>query len=528
MSGHSTPGKAPAIPSERTNSMSTELSSHETIPSIDTICPPEIFTLIIQDYLERQYPIHPLIHIPTFKQQISQNLHQTDPKLFSFTISLCATFCAVQPRRFAHYQSLCAAFKTAYPTIRDFVKRVHLVIQRQRDPDAYEDLTMTDWALACTLFMSHACIGQSSSARMYKAEATAIIIELVGGHRLGKYANPIEVQLRKKAFWITVAAHICLRITGESLETLTDRSVFEQVDAENLQILPLDDEYITADSILAPPPGEPQLTAAFCETTKLIKTMAAITKDPTQPKAVTAGGGLGLRHMSSSSSSSSSSECFVAEKLGACGGCGRVIRMAPRMLVFRNRLGKVAGCLRGLPGYLAAGYEFGGGGGGDEDERGSGRGGAGGDGRLKARQIETVRTNMHVEHLWMQNVLIERLSMASKTESDGAMGPKDIWELREEVCRRLLGVLDRAKEEFVEPNGHALILKIRQIAASLLDFQPSDDPAQMEIVRSAQLYLKRFTDALKRLDSSYLHGQVIDMNIMNQQHMALAANRNAG
>mgnify|MGYP003662612402 CR=1 FL=1 len=82
------------------------------------------------------------------------------------------------------------------------------MVQRHRDPDFHENLTMTDWGLACTLFMSHACIGQSSSARMYKAEATAIIIELVGHHRLGKYSNPIEMQLRKKAFWIMVAAHM--------------------------------------------------------------------------------------------------------------------------------------------------------------------------------------------------------------------------------------------------------------------------------------------------------------------------------
>merc|ERR1711964_943799 len=99
----------------------------------------------------------------------------------------------------------------------------------------------------------------------------------------------------------------------------------------------------------------------------------------------------------------------------------------------------------------------------------------------------------------MQNVLIERLSMESKTEIEGALGPRDIWEMRAEVCRKLLGVLDGIEEEFIEPNGHALILKVRQIAASLLDFQPTGDEAQMEIIRGAQIYLKRFTDSLKRL-----------------------------
>lgn len=442
---------------------------------------------MIQDYLELQYPIHPLVHIPTFKKQLSENQYLTDAKFFCFVASLCATVAAVLPRRFALYQSMSAPFKAAYPTLRDFVKRVHVVVQLQRDPDMHENLTMTDWGFACTMFMSHACIGQSSSARMYKAEATTIIIELVGHHRLGKYANPIEVQLRKKAFWIMVAAHICLRITGESLETLSDRSVFEQADAENLQILPIDDEYITAETVKVPPVGELQVTAGFCETTKLIKTMAAITKDPTQPKAIT---------------SDDLSNHFL-DKLGSC-GCGRMIRTAPRLLVFQDRLQKVRNCLQGLPPELSAGYAA-----------TIGRG-------VRERQIEALRANMHVEHLWMQNVLIERLSMASKTETNGSLGLEELWVLREEVCRKLLDVLDGVEEETMEPNGHALILKIRQIAASLLDFQPTGDDAQMDIVRSAQIYLRRFTDALKRLDSSYLHGQVIDMNIVNQQHMALS------
>ena len=283
--------------------------------------------------------------------------------------------------------------------------------------------------------------------------------------------------------------------------------MFEQADAENLQILPIDDEYITAETVNVPPLGELQITAGFCDTTKLMKTMVAITKDPTQPKAVTSG------HLSD----------HFADKLGSC-VCGKMIRTAPRLLVFQDRLRKVRDCLQGLPPQLSAGYVAG------------LKGGAGG---LRERQIEIVRANMHVEHLWMQNVLVERLSMASKTEIEGALGPKDIWEMREEVCRKLLGVLDGIEEEFIEPNGHALvrvcahrstfrtltgiqILKVRQIAASLLDFQPTGEEAQMEIVRRAQIYLKRFTDSLKRLDSSYLHGQVIDMNIMKQQHMALS------
>ncbi|KAG4435974.1 hypothetical protein IFR05_008555 [Cadophora sp. M221] len=381
-----------------------------------------------------------------------------------------------------------AAFKSAYPTLRDFIKRVHLVVQRTRDPDMHENMTMNSWALAYTLFLSHACIGQSSTCRVYKAEATAIVLDMAC-HRLGSYAtiNPIETQVRKKAFWITVATHICLRITGESWDTLNDRSIFEHADLDNLHVLPVDDEYITAEYVNIPPPGELQVAFAFCETMNLIATMAAIAKDPTQPKVTTS-----AQHLHQ-----------FNDAIGWC-SCGKLIRTAPPLMIFQDRLRKVRACLQDLPEQLSAWYI-----------PGSSPG-------VREMQLEILRVNLHIEHMWMQHVLIDRLQLASitMTEFEGGLGPKKIWEIRNDVYVQLLAILEGVTPETLAPNGHALVLKIRQVAASLLDFPPNGDEVQMEISGQAQTYFKSFTDALSRLDSSYTHGLIIDMNILKQQHMA--------
>ncbi|KAL5323745.1 hypothetical protein ACEPPN_008286 [Leptodophora sp. 'Broadleaf-Isolate-01'] len=488
VNGLRTPSGGPQMQNERANSTSTESSASSTIPSIDAVCPPEIFNQIIQDYLDSMYPILPFFHIPTFKKNLADGLHSRDSSFFCFIISLCAAVSGMQPKRFLHYRNMSPAFESSYPTLLDFIKRVHLVVQKTREPDMHENMTMTSWALAYTLFMSHACIGQSSSCRIYKAEATAIVLDMAC-HRLGAYAdiNPIETQVRKKAFWITVASHICLRITGESLDTLNDRTIFDQADTENLHVLPFDDEYITAEHVTIPPPGELQVAFAFCKATEMIRTMAAIWKDPTQPKVTT---------------STQHSHQF-SDTIGSC-SCGKLIETAPPLLIFQDRLRKVRACILNLPKQLGAMYR-------PPSSLG-----------LRDMQIEIMRVNLHIQHMWMQHVLIDRLELASMmmTESEGGLGPKKIWEMRDDVYLQLLAILDGVTEDSLAPNGHALVLMIRQVAASLLDFPPNGDEVQMEISRQAQTYLKHFTVALSRLDSNYIHGQVIDMNILKQQHMA--------
>ncbi|KAH7357278.1 hypothetical protein BKA65DRAFT_592751 [Rhexocercosporidium sp. MPI-PUGE-AT-0058] len=488
MNGQSTPGQELSVPAERAKSISTEVSIPNGLPPIDTISPPDVFHQIMQDYMEFMYPIFPFVHIPTFKKNLANGLHLTDATFFCFIISLCAAVSGMMPERFDHYQTLSAAFKVSYPALRDFIKRVHLVAQRTRDPDMHENATMTSWALAYTMYLSHVCIGQNSSCRIYKAEATAILIDL-GCHRWGSYAslNPIETQVRKKAFWITVALHICVRITGESWETLNDHSIFEQADAEDLIVLPIDDEYITEEHVSVPPAGELQITAVGYESLMLVKTMAAITKDPSQPKVTT---------------STEHSHQFT-DTVGSC-TCGKLIRTVSPLVVFQDRLCKIRSCLQNLPEQTSAKYRP------SPNPKG------------KEIQIEILRVNMHIEHLWMQHVLIDRLKLASMTmtEAEGGLGRRQLWEMMEDVYLRLLAFLEGVTHMSLAPNGHLLVLKIRQVAASLLDFPPEGDDAQMEIARQAEAYFKRFTASLSRLDCNYTHGQVIDLNISKQEHMA--------
>lgn len=82
------------------------------------------------------------------------------------------------PRRFMHYHSLDVDFEGTYPEFLDLVKQAHIVIQQHRGPDIHENMMITNWALAYYLLISHACLGHSNGARMYRVEATTIVLDL--------------------------------------------------------------------------------------------------------------------------------------------------------------------------------------------------------------------------------------------------------------------------------------------------------------------------------------------------------------
>ncbi|PYH97186.1 hypothetical protein BO71DRAFT_468972 [Aspergillus ellipticus CBS 707.79] len=121
----------------------------------------------------------------------------------------------------------------------------------------------------------------------------------------------------------------------------------------------------------------------------------------------------------------------------------------------------------------------------------------------------SMRTNLHVTHLWLQSLLIDQLEAAqshlqglSATEESyapAAADPKPLWLEREKICRQLLFILYSLPLVNLEANGLHLACKVRDIAASLLEcpFHPDEPEAQ----RAAE-YLQQSTDVLSRLDSS--------------------------
>lgn len=128
--------------------------------------------------------------------------------------------------------------------------------------------------------------------------------------------------------------------------------------------------------------------------------------------------------------------------------------------------------------------------------------------RLLSGQFASMRANIHVTHLWLQSIISDQIDILLLNEghhgtpvvaSPSLTDSRVLWSEREDLCRQLLHVLHGISETYIEPNGHHLTFKVRDVAVTLLacPFEPHE-----EVSRRAQEYLKEFTNKLSRLDGS--------------------------
>jgi hypothetical protein len=123
---------------------------------------------------------------------------------------------------------------------------------------------------------------------------------------------------------------------------------------------------------------------------------------------------------------------------------------------------------------------------------------------LLESQITTLRSNVHVTHLWLQSVILDQIDAILQNPPEAASSAhdaKDLWREREDICRQLLHILHSIPIANHEPNGCYLTHKVRDCAAALLTCpsQPEEESGR----RAAQ-YLIDFTDFLARLDNEFM------------------------
>lgn len=87
--------------------------------------------------------------------------------------------------------------------------------------------------------------------------------------------------------------------------------------------------------------------------------------------------------------------------------------------------------------------------------------------RVLHGQYATLRANLHVTHLWFQNLLstqLDALLESRLSESDPSLPPllqprdvKVVWAEREDLCRQLLHLLHGLSNVHIEPNGLVIV-----------------------------------------------------------------------
>jgi hypothetical protein len=89
--------------------------------------------------------------------------------------------------------------------------------------------------------------------------------------------------------------------------------------------------------------------------------------------------------------------------------------------------------------------------------------------KIRSHQLQIIRADIHVTSLWIQITLLDDL--------DSVNGESEVSILtRNNIYRQLLYVLGNISFYNLEPNGHALILKLRRITMTLIDFSTPEVP----------------------------------------------------
>lgn len=187
-------------------SQSPNAAFHRQYPS-DGLCNRQLFDRILHDYLDIVYPLIPVVHKPLFLKDLSQAKDRFDPDFLGLAVALCATTVGLLPRKFHEYRS--SNTPLAFQTRTEMIDRCYDMLLGLRGPDYFDKINQQKWAVSYLMCVAFFQIGQLNRARMIEVEAMQLA-RLLEFHRIQSYdgLNCIEMQLRKKAFWLMFYGYV--------------------------------------------------------------------------------------------------------------------------------------------------------------------------------------------------------------------------------------------------------------------------------------------------------------------------------
>ena len=177
----------------------------------DELCPRATLRLILNDYLDLVYLLIPVVHIPTFVSQLQSNRDIHDKDFSCLLLCLCALTVSLLRNRFDKY---CHGLDPSSPGLRfssrtETINTCYDICMRQRRPSYFDEVNHAKWAAAYLMQIAMFQIGNHNMSRMLEVEAMQLA-RLLGLHRIADYAglNIVEVQLRRKAFWLMFYVYV--------------------------------------------------------------------------------------------------------------------------------------------------------------------------------------------------------------------------------------------------------------------------------------------------------------------------------
>lgn len=191
----------------QTSTLTQSQCSPKSLPSslvasltIEHFCSNEVFELLISDYLEHIYPLHPIIHRLLFRTEFQNKRYRSDPFFYRLCISISALVISWSPRNFQTY-----GFNPG-ETVRSMVEKAHhLITLSKTSQTSHDGVQPNPDDMICSYILSVALHGSGSThlGWVYASEAVLCmrrlrLCERESHNDLGF----VKSEMCKRAFWM--------------------------------------------------------------------------------------------------------------------------------------------------------------------------------------------------------------------------------------------------------------------------------------------------------------------------------------
>ncbi|KAJ4303389.1 hypothetical protein N0V90_002282 [Kalmusia sp. IMI 367209] len=464
-------------------------------------CEPSILRIIVQDYLDLVYPLLPLVHRRKFREQFDNDADAIDPDpcVFRLCLAVCAVTIASLPRKFDEYN------KGRYADIGAMVDRAcHLVlVSRISSETLWQDRPATSTVIVSVLLATASLYaGRVNQGWGYAIEAIHFFRTL-GLYRREGYMHlpPLEHEFCKRAFWLLYIIQIHDRLssviprTGLSFDPL-------RTDWQFMFPQEMDDDDIgnPGASVIPHARGASGQLPVISGFVALIRVYLCIVDLLSYglPGFYTPIYSMSLGSLRASTqtdqpagTATSDSTISLSTLLRIIKKLQSTIEQLPDELKISNLDSKLQAS-DVIPSASPSASSCA--------------------SSSRENQFNIMKANIHITSLYIQSTILEACSNAfTHAQGNIATSPSDagsspgytprtqVWVFRKSIAKELLEVLKFCSSRSLEANGQSVVVKIREIAATLLD---SDDELESssEQEEDSRQYVAQFANILADID----------------------------
>lgn len=417
----------PITPSslDQTNTYdTTTISLAQRTFQTDALCSRELIRRIMSDYLELLYPVVPVIHRPSFKEDLDRERDSHNSDFFLLLLGICALTLGIGASRFDQYRIIDPTLSFQSPVA--MINHCYDLFICHREATYYDEINHSKFAVAYCFVTAFFQSGQHNRSRMLEIEAMQLA-RLLQLHRPSTYQclDLIEAQLRRKAFWLIFYSLVHNKLQYARRERLLylDCSMLRSIDFQALLPAEIEDEYITTDAVLprSEDNNNTNIMTAFNIHSKVFCTAlvplwrVAGSETPDLPHA--------------DNDLCWGCECFETKL--------QIQSLETRYEELRFMLDKCPPRLQPWAPLNSPSID------GTSCSR------------VLGTQMEILRANLHVTNLWLQCMVLDKIDALQLNDPTlPKPDPKVDWHKREEIAQQMLHVLHSFHMTTIEPNGY--------------------------------------------------------------------------